>query len=147
MKDQLVRVAGVWLVLLVFYFGFVHYTEPTQVAIVWNRFSGTISLDDKAGFNLSPPWVRVSRVDIRPSRVCVESTGRAYNCKLVQFEPKAYREFVLVQGFQYYWLNNRLSYNSGYQEEYRGMKDLLRGYAYSSKKYPFVRVLKEYHDQ
>jgi len=64
--------------------------------------------------------------------------------KLVQFEPKYFKEFVAVQGFHYYWLSNRISFNLGYSDEYRGMKDLLRGYAYGVKKYQFVSVLRDY---
>jgi hypothetical protein len=138
----LVLVGGLFL----FYLSCVHYTEPNQVAIVWNRISGELWLDNKAGFTITPPWVAVSRIDLRPQRVCITSTGRGYNCKLVRFEPSFYREFVAIQGFQYYWLNNRLSINMGYDDEYRGMKDLLRGYAYSAKKYPFVTALRDYEE-
>ncbi len=35
----------------------------------------------------------------------------------------------------------------GYDEEYRGVKDLMRGYTYSAKKYPFVEIIQEYPDQ
>ena len=130
-----------------FYLTCVHYTEAYQVGIAWNRITGELKLDEHAGLHVTPPWVAVSRIDTRPTRVCVTSSGRGFNCKLVQFESGAYKEFVAVQGFHYYWLSNRLSFNAGYDEEYRGMKDLLRGYSYSVKKYPFSRVVRDYQDQ
>jgi hypothetical protein len=122
-----------------FWLGFVHYTEAHQVAIMWNKMTGEVTLDETGGFTFSPPWVFVSRIDIRPHRVCVTTTARTINCKVVRFQSEEYREFVAVQGFRYYWLANRLSYNSGY-ETYRGMRDILRGFAFSEKQYPFILV-------
>jgi hypothetical protein len=83
-------------------------------------------------------------VDTRPVRVCITSTSRSFDCRLVQFQPSEYREFVATQGFYYYWWSNRISFNAGYDEEYRGMKDVLRGYAYSAKPYSFVKTLRTY---
>jgi hypothetical protein len=80
-------------------------------------------------------------------RVCITSASRGFNCKLVQFVPSDYREFVAVQGFSYYWWANRISFNSGYSEEYRGMRDLMRGYTYSVKQYPFIKILEDYPEQ
>ena len=130
-----------------FYLVFVNHTEQTEVGLAWNRITGDIWLQDRAGWKFSEPWVAVSRIDIRPIRVCVTSSGRGFNCKLVRFQPVAYLEFVETQGFRYYWLSNRISFNFGYDEEYRGMKDILRGYAYSAKKYSFISVIDDYRTQ
>lgn len=127
-----------------FYFSSVHYTDSYHVAITRNLFTGELDLDAIPGFNLSAPWVKVVRIDTRPYRVCVTSSSRDFNCMLVQFVPQHYRKFVMIQGLQYYWLANRISYNGGYDEEYRGMRDILRGYAYGVQKYPFITVLERY---
>ena len=121
-----------------------NHLEAYQVAITRNLFTGEVTLQDQGGFYFTAPWTQVARVDTRPLRVCVTSTARAFNCKLVQFVPSAHKEFIAVQGFRYYWWANRISFNFGYDDEYRGMKDILRGYAYGAKKYPFVEVLQEY---
>ena len=128
-------------IVALFYLMFVHYTDINQAAIVRNSLTGEVVLDTVPGLDLSAPWRRVARIDLRPQRVCISSASRAYNCKLVQFKPRAYREFVKVQGFGYYWWANRISFNSGYNEEYRGMRDLLRGYAYGTEEYPFISVI------
>lgn len=130
-------------ILAALYLACVHYTEPTEIGIVRNLVTGELRLDT-SGWNLTPPWVSVAHVDTRPMRVCVTSAGRGFHCKLVQFEPAAYRTFVVTEGFRYYWWSNRLSFNLGYDEEYRGVKDLLRGHAYGAQRYPFVTVLKDY---
>ncbi len=126
------------------YLACVNSLEAYEVAITRNLFTGEVKLQDHGGYHLRVPWVQVARIDTRPARVCITSATRAFNCKLVQFEPSAYKEFVAVQGFRYYWWANRFSFNSGYAEEYRGMRDILRGYAYGVKQYPFVTILRDY---
>lgn len=127
-----------------FYLLFVHFTDQYQVAITRNLFTGELQCDTRGGFHLTAPWVQAVRVDTRPMRVCITSASRAYNCKLVQFEPNAYQQFIGVQGFQYYWWANRVSFNFGYNEEYRGMKDILRGYAYGAGHYRFIKITQDY---
>ncbi len=131
-------------VLLFLYCGFTDCTEPTQIGIVRNSVSGQLSLQQGGGWYLTPPWVRVARIDTRPMRVSVATAGRGFSAKLVQFDVSGWKEFVATEGFRYYWWANRISINFGYVEEHRGMKDILRGYAYSAKKYPFIRILNEY---
>ncbi|MHB8831084.1 MAG: hypothetical protein ACYC44_03160 [Patescibacteria group bacterium] len=119
-----------------------NYVEAFRVGIAWNYFNGQLTLQ-QPGMYITPPWVTVAQVDTRPQRVCITSAGRGYNCKLVQFEPSAYREFVAVEGHRYYWMANRFSFNCGYDEEYRGMRDILRGHAFGSMQYPFLRVIRD----
>jgi hypothetical protein len=54
---------------------------------------------------------------------------------------------VKTEGFYYYWWANRLSFNLGYDQEYRGVRDLMRGYAYSPHHYPFLVVKDEYQSE
>lgn len=128
------------------YLGCYHHTEATEVGVVWNTFSGTITRDHP-GHHLTPPWAFVAKLDTRPVRVCVTSASRSVNCMLVQFDESHYEDFVRTEGFRYYWWDNRFSFNSGYSEEYRGFKDVMRGYAYSVKKYPFIKVIETYEDE
>lgn len=127
-----------------FYMACVHFTDNYHIAVTWNRFTGEFTCDTAGGFHFTAPWVKVARIDTRPVRMCITSAGRGFNCKLVQFQPERWRTFVETEGFQYWWWANRLSFNGGYDDEYRGMKDLLRGYAYGIKQYPFVKTLRDY---
>jgi hypothetical protein len=146
MKKRSILAGAILAALLSAYIGCVHYTEPHEVALVWNRFSGESYLDSRAGFHLTAPWIMAATIDTRPVRVCVTSAARSFNCKLIQFVTSEYEQFIKVQGIHYYWLSNRISFNLGYDEEYRGMKDILRGYTYSLEQYPFVVTLKTYSD-
>ncbi|MBI2627822.1 MAG: hypothetical protein HYW71_00080 [Candidatus Niyogibacteria bacterium] len=143
------RVAGITCLaaLVLFWLICVHYAEVNQLGIRWNFVTGEISADIHKGINVTPPWVLVSLINTHPMRVCVTTSGRGFNCRLIQFQSKYYREFVETEGFRYWWWANRISFNFGYSEEYRGMKDLLRGYSYGVKQYSFVKTLKEYQEE
>jgi hypothetical protein len=66
---------------------------------------------------------------------------------LLSFDKYHWKEFVAAEGWRYWWWANRFSINFGYDEEYRGMRDILRGYAYSPKQYPFLVILEEYQSK
>lgn len=139
--------------LCVGFFGTVYATcfytlEPTQIGLSRSMTTGQVVLQDRTGYHLKPPWVFVSIIDARPMRVCVTTSAHAaFNCKLVQFIPSEWRTFIKTEGFGLYWWANRFSFNSGYREEYRGMKDILRGYAFSAESYPFIKTVEEYSQQ
>ena len=133
----------VFMVMFLCYLFFFHYTEPTQIGVQRNLVTGEITLDIP-GANFTTPWVQVSKIDTRPVRVCVTSAGRGFNCRLVQFEPEHFKEFIKTEGFYYWWWANRISFNIGDDEQYRGIKNLMRGYGYGLKEYKFITVLEEY---
>ena len=123
----------------------INYLEPTEVALTWNPLTGERGMQLHAGWNLRAPWVFVSTVSTAPQRLCLTSTAHAaVNCRLAQFVPEYHQQFLATEGFRWYWWSNRFSFNFGYREEYRGFKDVMRGYAFSSQKYPFIRILREY---
>ena len=142
-KTPLLVTGAILGVLFLFYLAFLNFVEPHEAGISWNYVSGEVEFQ-KPGWHLTPPWVAVSRIDTRPIRVCVTSSTRAFNCRLAQFVPDAFKDFIATEGFRYYWWANRISFNFGYSLEYRGWRDIIRGYAYSSEPYPFIQVLEEY---
>ena len=117
-----------------------NFVEPGQAGLARDRLSGDLTVQS-AGIHWTSPTTFVTTIETRPQRVCVPSTAHsAPSCRLVQFDISHYREFVAVEGWSYYWLRNRFSFNSGY-ETYRGFRDVLRGYAFSTEPYPFVKVM------
>lgn len=137
-------IASFCFTVLIPYCTLINHIDQYEVGIARDSFTGELTLQERGGFYLTAPWIRVASIDTRPTRVCITSTTRAYNCKLVRFVPSAYQEFVATQGFRYYWWANRFSFNIGYEEEYRGMRDILRGYAFSPQRYPFLEILEDY---
>lgn len=93
----------------------------------------------RAGIHISAPWVQVSRIDTRPFRVCLDCGCKNINCKLVSFNPNGWEDFLKREGFKYYWFVNRISFNSAYEHEYRGINAILKGYT-DGKEYPFLII-------
>ncbi len=132
-----------WLVILItslglIYFSCFHYTNIHEVGVVKNMVSGALS-HDESGFHFSAPWVLVAKLDTRPQRVCITSRARVMHCRLARVDANNYQALVAREGFRYYWWDNRLSLNLGYDEEYRGIRDLIRGYAFAEEKVEFVK--------
>ncbi|HRY36379.1 MAG TPA: hypothetical protein P5230_00650 [Candidatus Magasanikbacteria bacterium] len=142
---NVLAVSGVVFAAIMFltYIFCIHHTDVSHVGIMRNFVTGEMNTDTQ-GWNLTAPWVKVAKIDTRPVRVCVTTAGKGFNCKLVQFKVSEWREFVVVEGFYYWWWANRISFNSGYNEEYRGMRDLIRGYAFSLTKYKFISDVEGY---
>jgi hypothetical protein len=144
MRGQRKAAIAVGTVLALSLFSTLNYVESQHIGLAWNPLSGEKGLL-QAGWHATAPWVFVSEVDARPMRVCITTSAHAgVNCRLVQFIPERYDEFLKTEGFRWYWWSNRISFNGGYREEYRGFRDVMRGYAFSAQPYPFIRVLDEY---
>ncbi|MBP9687019.1 MAG: hypothetical protein KBD66_04445 [Candidatus Doudnabacteria bacterium] len=145
MKQKWMRIGGVTAgaIFCLYLFCF-HYTEAYHLALARNYLTGETKADTRAGIHITAPWVKVVRIDTRPVRVCVTSAGRGFNCKLVEFDPTKWEEFLAVEGFRYYWWANRVSLNMGYDDEYRGMKDLLRGHAFGAQRYSFIKIVQDF---
>lgn len=128
----------------VFYVFCLNYLESGEAGLTWNPLSGEISAQTTPGWQLSSPLVFVSRVDLRPQRLCMTSAAHAaVNCKLVEFDMEHRKEFIATEGWGWYWWANRVSFNFGHAETYRGFRDILRGYAFSSTPYPFIKTTLE----
>lgn len=143
MKAIIAGIVGIVVLAGLFAVCDLNYTDYHEVGLTWSPFSGEVNLQAKAGWHITAPWVLEATLDTRPQRVCITSATRAFNCRLVQFVPSEYRAFAATQGFGYYWWANRISFNFGYLEEYRGFRDILRGYAYGTDHYSFIRILSQ----
>lgn len=125
------------------YFSLYNYSDYSHCTINRNIFTGEVSIDTIPGHNITWPWVQVSSIDLRPSRIPISSGSRTYNYRLVKFNPIYYREFVNAEGFRYYWWSNRISFNYGHDYESRGIFDILKGYAYDTNDWKFITIEKE----
>ena len=146
-KVKIVRILiRVFLAIFFFWLFFLNYVEPTEMGIARNVLSGKTWIQDGNGLNFTPPWVYVPVINTKPVRVEINSAGHGFSAKLVQFNKNYWEEFVYTEGVRYYWWSNRISFNLGYDEEHRGMRDILRGYAYSPKNYNFITIVEEYEE-
>lgn len=123
-----------------------NHIEPGEIGIGYNAINAQLFILT-TGYHITNPWSLISIISIKPMRVSVQSGGKGYSAKLVQFNSKGWKDFVIREGFRYYWWSNRLSYNISHIEEHRGMEDILRGYAYSGKEYSFLTVISDLKEE
>ncbi len=142
LKENKGKISGFLLVFLFWVFCF-SYKSFHEIAIERNIFSGALKCDSTSLINISYPWIQVVKIDTRTRRTCIDCDCKTLNCRLIQFNKSGWLEFVKREGFRYYWLENRLSFNSGAQREYRGMDFILRGYAFDEQNHEFLLKLKE----
>lgn len=129
-------------IFLLVYLSIFHYTSVHEAGIVKNVITGELKLDTP-GVHFTAPWVMVAKIDNRPQKVCVTSHARIIACRMSRFVPEYFQELVDREGFRYYWWDNRISFNFGYDDEYRGDRDLIRGYAFSNEKVNFIETKTE----
>lgn len=125
--------------ILLFYLLFVNVVKIHECSLNYNFISGKIVVDTIPGIKINSPWVLVSNIDTRPIRVCVDCSCNNISCKLVSFNPHHYQDFIEKEGWSYYWWRNRVSFNSGNNREWRGMDNIIRGYAFDNKSYKFIK--------
>ena len=137
-QSKLIKSLCVIGILLIVYLSSFNFLNMTEVSLNHNIIDGTVSCDTTRGMKLTAPWILVSVVDTRPVRVCIECSCRNLTCKLVSFNPKEYKLFVQKEGWSYFWFRNRLSFNSGNKQEYRGFENVVRGYSFDNVEYKFL---------
>lgn len=135
-----VKIIGLSLFFLLFFWlFFIHYNQIHHVSVSRNLFTGELILDESKGIKFSAPWVQVIKFDTRPFKVCIDCSCSNINCKLIAFNSVGWEDFLNREGFKYFWFKNRISFNSGNKMEYRGIRHVLRGYAFD-KEYSFLTV-------
>lgn len=128
-------------VLFLFYLFCVDFRDSYHIALCKNEIKGEVYLDTLHGFNVTYPWIRVSKIDTRPIKLCIDCNCANINCKLIQFDYNYYQNFTKREKFCYFWWKNRISFNISQENEYRGMKFILRSYAFDKEKHKFIKEL------
>lgn len=124
--------------LFLFYMLFINIVRVNEITLNYDIFSGQVSCDKNPGIKITAPWVLVSNIDIRPTRVCIDCSCNNITCELVSFNHIGYEEFIQREGWSYYWWKNRISFNMGNNSEWRGFENILRGYAFDNTEYSFI---------
>jgi len=119
----------------------VHYNDSYHISISKNIITGETKCDTMGGVKITAPWVQVIKIDTRPVKICIECSCKNINCNLISFNPHGWQDFIQREGFHYYWFSNRFSFNSGNDNEYRGFKNVIRGYAFDNENYSFIKKI------
>ncbi len=113
--------------LLFFYFPFLNHTSVNQIGVCYDSGNGKIWTQDKPGWYVTNPLVRVSYITTLPVRVTVTSEARVIVSKMVRFKPEGLDEFNRLQGFSYF----------------QNLENIFLGYAFSGNTYAFLEVIQE----
>ena len=111
------------------YLPFLNHVDINELGIAYDSLTGTVTLQQEPGWYSTSPFVRVAYINTLPIRVIIPSNAAVINQKVVRFKEEGIDDFIRLQGFSYS-LNSSLS-------------NILLGYAYSGKTWPFLEVMQE----
>lgn len=121
---------GVFAVLALLFFCFcLNHIEINQVGVAYNSIDGKVTIQDGPGWYLTSPFVQVVALSTKAHQVSIPSGAVVINTKIVRFKKEGIEEFIRLQGF---------SYTLG-----QSFDNILMGYAFSGKEYPFLEVMQE----
>lgn len=131
---------GYWFIgMFIIYMSLFSRNDINHISIERNYISGEVKINEDPGIRITAPWIQVVKIDIRPFKICVTSSSKVLNCGVYSFNKDGIHDFIKREGISYYWFRNRLSFNYGHREEYRGFVDIIKGYAFDlGKKYAFI---------
>ena len=130
---------------IAFYFFFTNHIGIQEFGVAYDSWTGEVTIQ-KTGWHITGPQVQVAPVSTLPIQVCLNSGARLLNCKLVRFKESGIQDFVKEQGFHYYG-NTSWGQQNGCASSCAGMANILKGYAYSGKPWPFLEILEEISPQ
>lgn len=125
--ERLGIVVGVLVALgVMFYLACLNHVSVNHIGIAYNSLDGAISEQDP-GWHVTPPTVLTTSLSTLPLTVKIPSEARIINQKVVRFRKGKVVEFVKFQGW---------SWSLG-----DSLENILLGYAYSGREWPFLEVL------
>ena len=115
--------------MLLLFFFCTNHVGVNSVGIGYNSWTGEVHVQKQnsgsySGWYLTSPFVRVAVLNTVPMVVQIPSRANIVTQKLVRFNPDGAIDFVREQGFSW---DLAMSQNN-----------ILMGYAFSGKKYPFL---------
>jgi hypothetical protein len=114
---------------LLFYILCWNHVHINEIGVAYNSMNGKVTIQENPGWYFTDPFVEVVNISTIPHQVSIPSGAVVINTKIVRFKKEGVEEFIRLQGFSYS-LNQSLS-------------NILMGYAFSGKEYPFLEVMQE----
>jgi hypothetical protein len=115
--------------LLLFYILCWNHVHINEIGVAYNSMNGKVDIQDNPGWYFTNPFVEVVNLSTIPHQVSIPSGAVVINTKIVRFKKEGVQEFIRLQGFSY-------SLN-------QSLPNILMGYAFSGKEYPFLEVMQE----
>jgi hypothetical protein len=112
-----------------FYLPFLNHVDINEFGIAYNSIGGQIWLQNTPGWYLTTPMVKVAYITTLPIKVTIPSGAQVINTKVVRFKKEGVDEYIRLQGFSYFSSED--------------IGNVLLGYAFSGKQYPFMEIMQE----
>lgn len=106
-----------------------NHVAINEVGVAYNSMDGSITIQSNSGWYVTSPMVKVVTFSTLPIVVHIPSEAKVINTKIVRLNLQGLPQFIRLQGF---------SYTMG-----QNMENILMGYAFSGKQYPFLDILQE----
>ncbi len=113
----------------IFWIACLNHVEINEIGVAYNSIGGKIWNQERPGWYMTSPFVRVAYISTLPIRVSIPSEARVINTKIVRFKIEGVDEFIRMQGFSYFTSST--------------LENILMGYAFSGKEYPFIEIMQE----
>ncbi|MDD5251471.1 MAG: hypothetical protein PHT12_02450 [Patescibacteria group bacterium] len=129
LKLLLGSVTALLLGLCSFWVGWLNHTNINQIGVAYNSFGGNVWIQDRPGWYITPPTVKVAYISTLPIKVTVPSNAVVIITKVVRFRPEGVDAFIRQQGFSYFSSSE--------------LENILMGYAFSGGTYPFLEIVQD----
>jgi hypothetical protein len=115
--------------LFLFFLFCLNHVHINEIGVAYNSMNGKVLIQDSPGWYATSPFVQVVTLSTLAHQVSIPSGAVVINTKIVRFKREGVEEFIRLQGFSY-----SLS---------QSLDNILMGYAFSGKEYPFLEVMQE----
>lgn len=130
---SITKVAIITGVLVVLMFGFyiacLNHVEINEIGVAYNSYDGKVTIQENPGWYVTSPFVRVVALSTVAHQVSIPSGAKVINTKIVRFKREGVEEFIRLQGFS-------ITLHDSFD-------NILMGYAFSGKSYPFLEIMQE----
>lgn len=126
----LIGLGSLLVLMFLYYLLFLNHVSINEVGVAYNSMNGQITVQDQPGWYTTSPLTFVTTFSTLPMKVTIPSNANVINTKVVRFKPEGVQEYIRMQGFSW-----KLSESS--------LENILLGYAYSGKSYPFLEIVQE----
>jgi hypothetical protein len=113
---------------LVYMFGLNH-VSVNHIGIAYNSFNGELQIQDRVGWHVTSPFVRVMELPTMPIIVHIPSYAKVINTKIVRLRPEGIKDLIKLQGFN--------------MELGTCFESVMMGYAFSGQKFSFLEIVQE----
>jgi hypothetical protein len=111
-----------------FYIFCLNHVDLNEIGIAYNSADGQMKIQ-ATGWHITSPMVRVTYLPTVPIQVDTVHSSKVITAKMVCLNTNGVHELIRLQGF---------SYSLG-----TGFNSIMKGYAFSGNKYPFLDILQE----